>query len=108
LSADDSAPYDRPNLSKDYLAGTAPEDWIPLRPAEFYAENNIDLRLRTEAVAIDPAPRSVKLASGDSVTYTKLLLATGAGPVRLKCQGADLPHVLTRRLPGAHLARQAG
>lgn len=97
LSADDSAPYDRPNLSKDYLAGTAPEDWIPLRPTEFYAENDIELRLRTEAVAIDPSARRVKLASGDSITYTQLLLATGAEPVRLKCQGADLPHVLTLR-----------
>ena len=97
LSADDSAPYDRPNLSKDYLAGTASEDWIPLRPTEFYADNDIDLRLRAEAVAIDPGARNVKLASGESVTYTKLLLATGAEPVRLKCQGADLPHVLTLR-----------
>src|SRR6185312_13524745 len=97
LSADDSAPYDRPNLSKDYLAGTAPEDWIPLRPTEFYAVNGIDLRLRTDAVAIDPVTRSVKLAGGDPIAYTQLLLATGAEPVRLKCQGADLPHVLTLR-----------
>ena len=97
LSADDSAPYDRPYLSKDYLAGTASEDWIPLRPTEFYVDNDIDLRLQTEVVAIDPAARSVKLASGDSVTYTQLLLATGAEPVRLGCQGADLPHVLTLR-----------
>jgi apoptosis-inducing factor 3 len=97
LSADDSAPYDRPNLSKDYLAGTAPEDWIPLRPTEFYAVNGIDLRLGTEAVAIDPVTRSVKLAGGDPIAYTQLLLATGAEPVRLKCQGADLPHVLTLR-----------
>src|SRR5579872_1793486 len=45
ISADEAAPYDRPNLSKDYLAGTAPEDWIPLRPDSYYAENGIDLRL---------------------------------------------------------------
>src|SRR6185312_13587076 len=49
ISGDESAPYDRPNLSKDYLAGTAPEEWIPLRPDDFYKDNEIDLRLGTEA-----------------------------------------------------------
>ena len=97
LSADESAPYDRPNLSKDYLAGTAPEEWLPLKPPEFYADNDIDLRLRTEATAIDPTSRSMKLASGETVGFTKLLLATGAEPVRLKSPGADLPHVSTLR-----------
>jgi NADPH-dependent 2,4-dienoyl-CoA reductase/sulfur reductase-like enzyme/nitrite reductase/ring-hydroxylating ferredoxin subunit len=97
VSADDSAPYDRPNLSKDYLAGTAAEDWIPLRPAEFYAENDIDLRLATEAKSIDAAGRRVTLASGDTVSFTKMLLATGAEPIRLQSPGADLPHVRTLR-----------
>lgn len=97
ISADESVPYDRPNLSKDYLAGTAPEDWIPLRPRRFYAESGIDLRLGTEAAAIDLAKRKVKLTSGGAVAFTKLLLATGSEPVRLKCPGADLPHVLTLR-----------
>lgn len=97
LSADDSAPYDRPNLSKDYLAGTALEEWIPLRPAEFYQENDIDLRLATEAKSIDAAGRQVTLASGASVSFTKLLLAMGAEPIRLQCPGADLPHVRTLR-----------
>ena len=53
LSADDDPPVDRPNLSKDYLAGTAKEDWIPLRPSEFYADNKIDLRLNARVEAID-------------------------------------------------------
>lgn len=97
LSADESAPYDRPNLSKDYLAGNAPEEWLPLRPPEFYAENRIDLRLRTEVTGIDPAGRSVKLAGGAAVGFTRLLLATGAEPIRLKIPGADLPHVRTLR-----------
>src|SRR6185312_12271198 len=77
LSADDSAPYDRPNLSKDYLAGTAPEDWIPLRPTEFYAVNGIDLRLRTDAVAIDPVTRRIILGGGEELGFDKLLLVTG-------------------------------
>jgi NADPH-dependent 2,4-dienoyl-CoA reductase/sulfur reductase-like enzyme/nitrite reductase/ring-hydroxylating ferredoxin subunit len=97
LSADESAPYDRPNLSKDYLAGNAPEEWLPLRPLEFYAENRIDLRLRTEATGIDPVGRNVQVAGGEPVGFTRLLLATGAEPIRLKIPGADLPHVRTLR-----------
>ena len=61
VSDDTAAPYDRPNLSKDYLAGTAPEEWIPLRPPEFYVENDIELRLGTTAMAIDVAGRRVVL-----------------------------------------------
>src|SRR5262245_22859721 len=52
LSADDAGPYDRPNLSKDYLAGNAPEEWIPLRSPDFYAEQGIELRLATRVAAI--------------------------------------------------------
>ena len=97
ISADDSAPYDRPNLSKDYLAGTAPEEWLPLRPREFYADSDIDLRLDTEAKHIDPTGRRVTLASGEVIPFGKLLLATGAEPIRLQCPGADLPQVRTLR-----------
>src|SRR5205085_9188651 len=53
LSHEAAAPVDRPNLSKDYLAGSAPEDWVPLRPDDFYAEAKIDLRLDTEVTSID-------------------------------------------------------
>ncbi|HKF96875.1 MAG TPA: FAD-dependent oxidoreductase, partial [Steroidobacteraceae bacterium] len=97
ISADESAPYDRPNVSKDYLAGTAPEEWMPLRPPEFYTSHNIDLRLRSDATAIDVAGHRVMLASGEAVAYTKLLIATGAEPVRLEVPGGNLPHVRTLR-----------
>jgi len=97
ISADESAPYDRPNLSKDYLAGAAPEEWIPLRPPEFYAQNNIDLRLGTDATAIEIEAHRVRLAGGAVVPYTKLLIATGAEPVRLEVPGGHLPHVRTLR-----------
>jgi apoptosis-inducing factor 3 len=97
ISADDAAPYDRPNLSKDYLAGVAPEEWLPLRPGEFYGDNDIDLRLGTEVKRIDAVARRVMLASGEVIPFTKLLLATGAEPIRLQCPGADLPHVRTLR-----------
>src|SRR5215469_10968080 len=64
LSDDDAAPVDRPNLSKDYLAGSAPEDWVPLRPDSFYSENKIDLRLGAKVAGIDPRKREVTLAGG--------------------------------------------
>jgi apoptosis-inducing factor 3 len=97
ISADDSPPYDRPNLSKDYLAGTAPEEWIPLRPDQFYANNDITLRLGTTAVAIDVAGHCVILGDGTSLGFDRLLLATGAEPIRLQVPGAELPHVRTLR-----------
>jgi NADPH-dependent 2,4-dienoyl-CoA reductase/sulfur reductase-like enzyme/nitrite reductase/ring-hydroxylating ferredoxin subunit len=97
VSADHAPPYDRPNLSKDYLAGTAPEEWIPLRPDEFYAENGIELRLGTTATAIDVAGRRIVLGDGGSLGFDKLLLATGAEPIRLTVPGAELPQVRTLR-----------
>jgi len=93
LSSDDDAPYDRPNCSKDYLAGNAPEDWMPLRPAEYYKEQDIDVQLRTQVTSIDPKARQVTLATGGGLPFDKLLLATGAEPVRLDIPGADQPHV---------------
>ena len=97
VSDDDAAPVDRPNLSKDYLAGSAPEDWVPLRPDSFYADSGIDLRLKTHVTSINPRGRSVALATGDIMPFDRLLLATGAKPVRLDIPGADQPHVHSLR-----------
>jgi NADPH-dependent 2,4-dienoyl-CoA reductase/sulfur reductase-like enzyme/nitrite reductase/ring-hydroxylating ferredoxin subunit len=93
LSSETAAPVDRPNLSKDYLAGSAPEDWLPLRPEDFYAKAGIDLRLGTEVASIDTKTGNVLLPGGQAVPYDRLLLATGAEPVRLPIPGADQPHV---------------
>jgi NADPH-dependent 2,4-dienoyl-CoA reductase/sulfur reductase-like enzyme/nitrite reductase/ring-hydroxylating ferredoxin subunit len=93
LSSEAAAPVDRPNLSKDYLAGSAPEDWMPLRPDSFYAESKIDIRLKSDVSAIDARARQVTLAGGGVIPYDRLLLATGAEPVRLPIPGADQPHV---------------
>ena len=93
LSNEAAPPVDRPNLSKDYLAGSAPEDWLPLRPDEFYTDAKIDLRLKTEVASIDTKARNIVLSSGESVPYDRLLLATGAEPIRLPIPGADQPHV---------------
>jgi len=97
LSDDDAPPIDRPNLSKDYLAGSAPEEWMPLRPDDFYATKGIDLRLNTSVAAIDRDARRLLLAGGDAIPYDRLLLATGAEPVRLPVPGADQPHIHTLR-----------
>jgi len=97
LSNDPDVPVDRPNLSKDYLAGSAPEDWMPLRENSFYAENNIDLRLNTDVASIDTGSHRVVTADGAKVPYDRLLLATGAEPVRLNIPGAQQPNVHTLR-----------
>src|SRR5438552_16251265 len=93
IGADEFLPYDRPNLSKDYLAGTASEEWIPLRSADFYREQKIDTFTNTSVTAIDPQEKKVTLTNGRSLGYGALLLATGAEPVRLAIPGGDLPHV---------------
>ena len=88
ISADADPPVDRPNLSKDFLAGEAQDDWIPLWPNDFYVEQRIDLVLGRRVSSIDPAKRSVRLDDGSDRQYGSLLLATGADPVRLPIPGA--------------------
>lgn len=93
LSADSAVPPDRPNLSKGYLAGTAPVEYALLRTPEFYTEQRIDLILDTTVAAVDTAARHVELEDGTRFSYDALLLATGAKPVRIDIPGSDLPHV---------------
>ena len=83
---DPDAPYDRPNLSKDYLAGTASEDWIPLHPEEFYREKGIDIVRNRRVLALEPRSRRVRLDDGETREFGALLLATGATPVRLPAE----------------------
>jgi NADPH-dependent 2,4-dienoyl-CoA reductase/sulfur reductase-like enzyme/nitrite reductase/ring-hydroxylating ferredoxin subunit len=93
VGAEDTIPYDRPNLSKDYLAGKAEEDWIPLRSADFYKEKRIELVLGVRALKVDVRSRQLALSDGRRLEYGALLLATGADPVHLDTPGGDLPHV---------------
>lgn len=97
ISADPDAPYDRPNLSKDYLAGNAQEDWIPLQSADFYQEHEIELILGARATRLDAAQKRIHLADGRSFAFDAILLAQGAEPIRFTGPGADLPHVHTLR-----------
>src|SRR5262245_60864074 len=93
LSADTAPPCDRPNLSKDYLAGKAPEDWIPLRSPEFYDDRQIELVLGARASALEPQSRTLRLEDGRSYRFGALLIASGAEPVRLTVPGADQPRL---------------
>lgn len=92
VDPDEAAPYDRPNLSKDYLAGAAPEEWIPLRPEGFHAEHGIE-RIVAKAERLDAGARELALSDGRTLRFGSLLLATGSWPIRLRVPGADLPHV---------------
>jgi NADPH-dependent 2,4-dienoyl-CoA reductase/sulfur reductase-like enzyme/nitrite reductase/ring-hydroxylating ferredoxin subunit len=83
VSAERTPPVDRPNLSKDYLAGTAQEEWIPLKDDAWYAERDIALRTGCRATALDVAARALRLDDGTSLGFDALLLATGATPVQL-------------------------
>ena len=83
LTRESRVPYDKPNLSKDYLAGRAPQEWIPLRGEADYAADRVDLRLRANVDRIDPLRREVRLATGDRIIFDRLILATGATPRRL-------------------------
>jgi NADPH-dependent 2,4-dienoyl-CoA reductase/sulfur reductase-like enzyme/nitrite reductase/ring-hydroxylating ferredoxin subunit len=97
ISADADPPVDRPNLSKDYLAGEAQDDWIPLWPADLYADRRVDLVLESRAASIDTTARTVLLDDGSRREFGALLIATGADPVRLPIPGADSSQVLYLR-----------
>ncbi len=86
VDRDADAPYDRPNLSKDYLAGTASEDWLPLHTRSYYADLDIELLTGRTAKALDVRSRRVFLDDGVIRSFDQLLIATGAAPV-----GLDIP-----------------
>ena len=88
-------PYDRPPLSKERLAGECDDDALALRPAAWYAEHGIELRLGDPAVALDPVARTVTTASGAALSYDRVLVATGARPLQLP--GMRVPAQRPRR-----------
>jgi NADPH-dependent 2,4-dienoyl-CoA reductase/sulfur reductase-like enzyme/nitrite reductase/ring-hydroxylating ferredoxin subunit len=92
IDAEPDSPYDRPNLSKDYLAGNAQEEWIPLRPGGFYEKHRIDI-VRGPATRINVAQKQVEVEGAAAVPYDKLLIATGAEPIHLGLPGEAQPHV---------------
>lgn len=93
LGEEAEPPYQRPPLSKAYLQGELDAERLYLRPAAFYGQQRIDLRPGVRAASIDPAAKIVRTSAGETLSYEKLLIATGAPPRRLNCPGADLPGV---------------
>ena len=89
LADEEYLPYERPPLSKDFLAGKKSLGDFTVHDSEWYRKNKIELRTSTEAVAIDPAAHTVTLSDDTSVRYDKLLLATGSRPRWLTIPGAD-------------------
>ncbi|HEX2167632.1 MAG TPA: FAD-dependent oxidoreductase [Longimicrobiales bacterium] len=92
VDPDLDAPYDRPNLSKDYLAGNAPEEWLPLRTNEFYERQGIERRT-AGAVSIDLGRRRVLLSTGEHLSFNSLVVATGGRPVEPQLPGSTSDHV---------------
>jgi NADPH-dependent 2,4-dienoyl-CoA reductase/sulfur reductase-like enzyme/nitrite reductase/ring-hydroxylating ferredoxin subunit len=97
ISADSAPPCDRPNLSKDFLAGSAPDEWIPLRPPEWYSDRNINLILNSHATLLDTKQKKISTEDGKSYDYAALLLATGADPVKLPLEGGTTSQILCLR-----------
>ncbi len=97
FDSDRLAPYDRPNLSKDYLAGNAPEEWIPLHPQAFYQELAIELVLDKPVTRLDAAAHRLFFGDGTSREFGAVLLATGGSPIRLDVPTADGATILYLR-----------
>ncbi|MCZ7855788.1 FAD/NAD(P)-binding oxidoreductase [Agrobacterium salinitolerans] len=98
VGSEDAYPYQRPPLSKKYLLGEMSFDRLMFRPEEWYAENNVDMRLSTWVEEIDRAAKTLRMQDGSTLSYDRLVLATGAAPRLLPASiGGDLEGVLTVR-----------
>ena len=100
VSADDEVPYERPPLSKSFLAGKDTKESIRISPADFYGEHGIDVRLRCEIESVDPAAKRLRMKGGGELAFDKLVIATGARVRALNVPGAELE--------GIHYLRSLG
>jgi apoptosis-inducing factor 3 len=97
ITRENRAPYDRPNLSKDYLHGHAEPEWMPLRPDEFFSEHGIKLLLNREVTRVDARTKTITFDGGGKMDYDALLVATGGAPVRLNIPDSDLKNICMLR-----------
>jgi apoptosis-inducing factor 3 len=97
LTAEDERPYDRPNLSKDFITGKAKPEWMPLRSAKFYENQKIELRMGSRVTSLDPRRKTAVLQDGTSISFDAALLATGGVPRKLPIPGAGADCCLALR-----------
>jgi len=97
VSAENRVPYDRPNLSKDFLSGEASPDWLPLRKKAFYEKKNIELLTGHQVQRLDPEEHEIHFSNGDVLKYDRILLATGGTPRSLSIPGGDARNVFVLR-----------
>ncbi len=97
VTRENRKPYDRPNLSKDYLAGNAEPEWMPLRPDDFFDEYGIEIKQTVEIKGVDFQKKRVSLDNNESLNYDKLLIATGGIPNKLNVKGSDLENIFYLR-----------
>jgi len=107
ISSEDDLPYDKPNLSKDFLAGHAGPDWLPLHPRDFYDDQRIELRLGTIVSQVDTTAKQIVTSTGERLSYGALVLATGASARTLPVNGADRVHSLRTRRDAELLVAKA-
>jgi NADPH-dependent 2,4-dienoyl-CoA reductase/sulfur reductase-like enzyme len=107
LASEERIPYLRPPLSKEFLLGKDDEDSVPVVPAGWYEENDVELLLGNPAAGIDAGSRTVTLKDGRSLDYAKLLIATGAQPRQIPLPGMDLEGVMTFRTFGDSVRLQS-
>lgn len=97
VSSDDVVPYERPPLSKSFLAGKDTEDAIKISPEDFYRQHGIDVKLRTEVSSLDVKGKRLVLKTGEQLSFEKLVIATGARPRLLNVPGSQLKNLFYLR-----------
>jgi NADPH-dependent 2,4-dienoyl-CoA reductase/sulfur reductase-like enzyme/nitrite reductase/ring-hydroxylating ferredoxin subunit len=97
ITSEERLPYDRPNLSKDYLQGQAEPEWMPLRPDEFYSDHHIEIVRGRTVAEVRPQEKQVVLSSGEKLNYDLLLIATGGTPRELALPGSDIDSIFVLR-----------
>jgi apoptosis-inducing factor 3 len=97
ITHEDSVPYDRPILSKEYMEGAADEDWVPLRSKAFYQDHDIELMFQTEVRRVDIPKKLITFDNDETLAYDAILLASGGAPRALAVPGAELKNIFSLR-----------
>lgn len=97
ISRESRLPYDRPNLSKEYMQGEAEPEWMPLRPDDFFKKHDIELFMKKEVSKIDHNAKTIHFDDGDTMQYDTLLLASGGKPRHIDIPGSDLKNIFVLR-----------